>query len=570
MYFVLTACTASVYPSPGSNPKPAHDVAITNVSVPSSCVAGDTVSLTVSVVDQGVHREAFTVKLTDQTNGKEITSQEVALAKGWKDGSEGVADLIFDPNNLGINYFANQVWMERDVNGDNIDDILISAPNWNNCRGQVYLYYGGRNIDPCSPNLVFSGVDPNTHLGGYAGTCSCDTNNDGYEDVVIGARGTHNYDGRVYIFYGGPTIDTQADKILDGETGQGGNFGLTVTSGDIDNDGHEDILVGAQMHDHGRGRVYLFWGGEAMDTTADLVFEGEGYPECKPVIGYGSQKLMVQGWFGRKIDVGGDVNGDGYKDILIGARHAPDHNDNGSAYLFLGNTKKNMDAVCDFYFRGEDARNEMGSSLELFDIDDDGYSEVIVGARFAKTYHGAVYLWWGGEDFDGNRPADVVLEGEPGSNMGGDSIVCGYFNGDRYGDILTGGYNYPGSAHRHGRAYLFYGSNRLSMDVDCDQIFTGKEGKYHYFGVQISCGDVNNDGYSDALIGEPGYLEFQGRAYLYYGPFENTTDITFNWNTTNATPGKHILKATIAPVEGEEDVADNAMTMTVEVKEKLK
>ena len=75
----------------------------------------------------------------------------------------------------------------------------------------MYLYFGGKNINPSSPNLVFSGVDPNTHLGDYAGTCSCDTNNDGYEDVVIGARGTHDYDGRVYIFYGGPKIDTQAE-----------------------------------------------------------------------------------------------------------------------------------------------------------------------------------------------------------------------------------------------------------------------------------------------------------------------------------------------------------------------
>jgi len=56
------------------------------------------------------------------------------------------------------------------------------------------------------------------------------------------------------------------------------------------------------------------------------------------------------------------------------------------------------------------------------------------------------------------------------------------------------------------------------------------------------------------------------RAYLYYGPFEDATDITFNWNTTNATPGKHILKASIAPVTGEEDVADNVLTATVNIK----
>jgi len=61
----------------------------------------------------------------------------------------------------------------------------------------------------------------------------------------------------------------------------------------------------------------------------------------------------------------------------------------------------------------------------------------------------------------------------------------------------------------------------------------------------------------------------QGRVWLYYGGPPLSTDITFNWNTTNASPGKHTLKASIAPVEGEEDTADNSVTVEVEVKEAL-
>lgn len=82
--------------------------------------------------------------------------------------------------------------------------------------------------------------------------------------------------------------------------------------------------------------------------------------------------------------------------------------------------------------------------------------------------------------------------------------------------------------------------------------------------------DVNNDGYGDVVRSGWKYNNCQGRALLWYGPFDTIMDITFNWDTTNASPGKHILKASIAPVAGEEDVADNTATVEVEVKERSK
>ena len=92
------------------------------------------------------------------------------------------------------------------------------------------------------------------------------------------------------------------------------------------------------------------------------------------------------------------------------------------------------------------------------------------------------------------------------------------------------------------------------------------------FGNKIGAGDFNADGYTDLVIGGWGFPsengEHSGRAWLYLGPFSDTINITFDWDTTDITPGKHILKASIAPVSGEEDVADNTMTVTLEVKER--
>ncbi|MBL7188879.1 MAG: VCBS repeat-containing protein [Phycisphaerae bacterium] len=146
------------------------------------------------------------------------------------------------------------------------------------------------------------------------------------------------------------------------------------------------------------------------------------------------------------------MNGDGYNDILVGARQAPDRKSNGSAYLFLGNTKEDMDAVCDYVFRGEEASNEMGYSVDLFDIDNDGFSDVVVGARYAKYGRGTVYVWWGGKDFDGNRPADIVLQGEPLSHMGGDDLIIGDVNNDGYIDALLGA-----QGGGNGNAFLYFG-----------------------------------------------------------------------------------------------------------------
>ena len=407
---------------------------------------------------------------------------------------------------------------DGDVNNDGFNDILVSNPSWNNFAGRALLFYGGKDIDFSSPDIIFEGESKEDCFSDQSGVFT-DVNNDGYDDIVIGAYAYNDKDGRVYIYFGGLDIDNIADVILDGEKGAKGWFGIPVSKGDIDNDGDEDILVGAQNYGEGRGRVYLFWGGETMDTTADLILEGEGYPDGKPIIGYGAARLMVQGWFGRRIDASGDVNGDGYRDVLIGARHAGGISSNGAAYLFFGNTKESMDAVCDVVFRGENPNNQMGSSLDLFDIDNDGFDDVIVGARMARNQRGAVYIWWGGKNIDGNRPADVVLEGEPFSNMGGDGIVCGDFNNDGYGDILAGAYNYPRFPLIEGRAYVFHGNNKTLMDTDCDYIFDPEEPTKR-FGVILSAGDFNNDGYLDALILAEGRKDdCNGKIFLYYGPF---------------------------------------------------
>jgi hypothetical protein len=533
-------------------PKSEHDVGVVKVAVPSVCKQGDIVNVTITVANHGTFRESFSVALGNQTDGNELKTKKVTLAKKWTGQADDVPDLTFTAE------IANGPCAHGDINGDGVADILVAAPGWNDETGRVCLYYGSDRIDPTKPNIVFSGKSPGDWFGGHSGVYTADLNKDGYDDVIIGALNPGGKgDGHVFIHYGGPDIDNTPDIILDGEPGQSSWFGGTITASDIDQDGFVDLLVGAQNYDHGgayknlnstqygfdngRGRVYLYWGGDTMDTTADIVFEGE----------------KRGNWFGRRIDADGDINGDGYNDILIGARESQ-----GRAYLFLGNTKEQMDSEPDWTFKGSGWNDNMGSSVDIFDIDNDGIDDVLVGARFASGASGRVYIYWGSKEFDAENP-DVVLEGQQKSGLGS-YIECGHFNDDPYGDILIGAARYPN--YWHGRAYMFYGNSKTSMDTSWDYIFAGQGLKENYFGFGVSAGDVNGDGHIDALMCEEG----AGRTCLFYGPFHATTDITFTWDTSNASIGKHALKVEIQPVPGEQNTKDNVRIVIVEIKEALK
>ena len=549
--------------------KPKHDLSITQIKASSTCTRGDTVALTVNVANHGTYKESFSVTLSDPS-GKNIATKTTTLGKKWRGRADDIPDVIFDPETKDKNLLGNRVCIGGDVNNDGFKDILLGVLSWDDWRGRANVYFGGINIDT-KPDVVLNGENRKDRLTDQSGAFG-DVNHDGYDDVIVGAPFYPSFkaDGKVYVLYGGPDMDSTPDMILPGPEGEEGWFGLMLTASDIDADGYVDILVGAQNHDsngekhplypnandygslNGRGRIYIYWGGDPMDTEPDLILEGEKRGD----------------WFGRRISANGDINGDGYNDILVGARHAGTEN-RGSAYLFLGNKKEEMDADCDWTFRGEGKDHQMGSSVAIFDIDADGYDDVIIGARGAAGYCGRVYVYWGSKDFDGSSPGPVFQPASMNS-MGGDDIACGHFNGDKYGDILAGAYGYPGTHHMYGRAYLFYGNSRKKMDSDIDYIFEGESGKDDFFVVQVDAADLNKDGYADALIGAEGAHDDMGRAYLFYGPFHSRTDITFTWDTTNASIGKHTLKVEIPPVPGEQNTEDNIKTVTIEVKEPLK
>jgi hypothetical protein len=433
-------------------------------------------------------------------------TKSVTLSSAGAGGMDEICDLILDSPSPGKQNFG---WDPEcgDVNGDGYYDVVATAAAWDNGarRGRVYLYYGGKNMDVI-PDKIFTGEAKGDYFGDGCGVG--DVNGDGYDDVLVGAPcfSVGAEDGRVYVFHGGPDMDEKADLILEGESGTGGYYGIDIGVGDLNKDGYDDVVVTALKMNSGRGRAYLYYGGKPMDATCDLTFDGENDND----------------WFGRTVFLDdGDVNGDHYPDLLIQARNYPGGKNRGRIYLYYGGNS--MDNICDKTFTGENDHDEFGEGNCLIDIDNDGFCDVIIGADHwpaGNKIQGRIYVYWGSKDMD--VLADKTFSVEPGSihrAVWGGVVYGGFFNNDVFGDILTGAWGYNKLS---GRAYIYYGDKKTTMDETADCILSNDTPKSR-FGMRLTAGDVNGDGYDDAIINGVGYNNFQGRIWLFYGGPSNST-----------------------------------------------
>jgi len=297
-----------------------HDVAVTKVSAPTSCTQGDTVSVVITLDNSGNRAESCAVKLVDATNDREIALQPVTIHSKHREASD--ADLTITGEVENETEFGNWCCADGDVNGDGFNDLLITAhhfPSMSVSRGRVYLYYGGPEMDN-RPDKRFTGEESGDTFGDNAGFL-VDMNNDGFADVILGAR-HHNNRGRVYVFWGGADMDEEPDIIIDPPAGDGTDLSFGrggMHPGDFNGDGIMDLACSAIRYNAYMGRVYLYYGPLASDTTVDKVFTGEATDDT----------------FGAIMGVG-DVNGDNCDDLLIATRYYPANTGVGRAYLYYG------------------------------------------------------------------------------------------------------------------------------------------------------------------------------------------------------------------------------------------
>ncbi|MFW3146318.1 MAG: putative Ig domain-containing protein [Thermoplasmatota archaeon] len=365
-----------------------------------------------------------------------------------------------------------------DVNGDGYDDIIIGAPGDEGgglISGQTYMIFGREagwspDIDLSMANASYIGEELYDGSGSSVSGAG-DVNGDGYDDFLIGSSQNDEFgsaSGQTYLILGrsgGWSMDldlSEANASFHGENADDYSGSDVAGAGDVNGDGYDDFLIGAWANNEGghpySGKTYLFLGkpsGWEMDTNlskADASFVGEN--------AWDRSGYCIAG--------AGDLNGDGFDDIIIGAYSNGEGGKNsGQTYVIFGRSSgwtRDMDlSEADASFIGEEADDQSGYSISgAGDVNDDGRDDLIIGARGSDrsgSEAGQTYLILGRArgwimDLDLSF-ADASFTGEAAFDESGSTVSgAGDVNGDGKDEVIIGAPLSGPASSSEGQTYL--------------------------------------------------------------------------------------------------------------------
>ena len=457
-------------------------------------------------------------------------------AQGIVSGNPATAAAAIQSNFASGN-LGQSVASAGDVNGDGYGDVIVGAPSYDNgqsSEGAAFIYLGGpsgiASGNPASAATMLEGNHASTHMG-WSVASAGDVNGDGYGDVIVGANWYQNgqvFEGGAFVFLGGPSGVANGDPTTAAATLESnqvvGFMGDSVASaGDVNGDGYSDVIVGAAQYGAaGEGAAFVFLGGPGGVAS--------GSPATAAAVLAGQQP---GGNFGFTVASAGDVDGDGYADVIVGAPgYDRGETDEGAAFVFRGGATgipSGGPATADAVLESNQSGAKLNSVAGAGDVNGDGYADVIVGFMAyanGEPQEGAAFLYLGGGSgvaSGGPGNAAAILESNQAFAWLGSSVAsAGDVNGDGYADVIVGALHYANGETSEGGAFVFLGGPggiASGSAVTAAAVIETNQAGAGLISV-ASAGDVNGDGFADVIVGAYLYDDGEtdeGKAFLFYG-----------------------------------------------------
>lgn len=456
------------------------------------------------------------------------TSWKIQLPFGsatWKDGSKHTIKVraqnvsgVYSTDTI-LTVFKDK---NHDINGDGYSDLIVSATN--SPPGYVYIYYssGSAGITATSTstaNKVIAGE--NTGFGDYM--ILGDLNSDGYADLVASDEYYSTNFGRVYIFYSTgssgitQTFASSANKTFTGTSTT--YLGSALEIADINGDGYSDLIT-SDYSNSNKGRVYIFHSSASGITAANLAAANTTITGA-----VASQQI------GYYLSTG-DYNGDGFLDLTFSSIAYPATNKGSIYIFNstgASGITATLSSSANTTINGVTNGDSFGYTISSGDINGDGYGDIVVGAN---QYQGAgqqgmgyIFLSSGASGVTAGSvgAANTTYTGESTTQRFGDFVWLLDVNADGYKDVIIGAGRYPAvTTNEDGRIYIFHASSSGVPSVavtSANKILTGIHiSSTARFGAGISGSDINGDGYGDLITSANlyGATNSDGVVYIFH------------------------------------------------------